>query len=86
MPASNQEILEVLEILMIAAYATTIPNLLLWIWVFGKILKKKDLRKFFTMIVICILMILSLIANMILFQMNYNMFEREIDGKDVTTI
>jgi len=56
---AEEEAIEVYEEINIASYATTVPTLVLWIWEFTKIMRKKDRAKFFGLIVICVLMILS---------------------------
>ena len=45
--------------LNIASYATTIPTLLLWIVVLVRMLIQKAKAKFFALIIICVLMIVS---------------------------
>ena len=50
---------------------TTVPNVILWIWVFARTLRQKDRAKFFGLTVICVLMIASMIASIVLNQLNY---------------
>jgi hypothetical protein len=53
----SAEYAKVLLHLNIASYATTIPTLILWIFVLVRILIQKARAKFFALIVICVLMI-----------------------------
>ena len=56
MPASAEYVKMELH-LNIASYVTTIPTLILWIFVLVRMLIQKARAKFFALIVICVLMI-----------------------------
>ncbi len=58
MPASAEFVKVELHI-NIASYATTIPTLILWIFVLLRMLIQKARAKFFALIVICVLIIVS---------------------------
>ena len=60
----------------IASYATTIPTLIMWIFVFLRMLIQKAKAKFFALIVICILMITTQIAAIVQNQLSYNFYDR----------
>ncbi len=62
--------------LNIASYATTIPTLLLWIVILIRMLIQKAKAKFFALIVICILMIVSQITAILQNQLSYNFYNR----------
>jgi hypothetical protein len=55
--ASASELVKVVMTINITSYATTIPTLLLWIYVLLRILIQKASAKFFALILICVLMI-----------------------------
>ncbi len=63
----------------IASYATTIPTLLMWIFVFLRMLIQKEKAKFFALIVICVLMITTQIAAIVQNQLSYNFYSRLLD-------
>jgi hypothetical protein len=58
MPVTAEEV-EAYKNINIANYPTTIPTLLLWIFVLLRMLFKKAKAKFFALIIICLLMIVS---------------------------
>ena len=64
MSATAEEV-EVYKEINIASLTTNSTNLALWIWVFLRILRQQDRSKFFALIVICVLMIVSLIASIV---------------------
>ena len=56
MPTSA-EVVRVSQHLKITSYITTVPTLVFWSGITGRILFQKDMKKFFWLIVICVLMI-----------------------------
>ena len=54
---ASAEYVKAMMMLNIVSYATTIPTLILWIFMLVRMLIKKARAKFFTLIVICVLMI-----------------------------
>jgi len=66
---SDEEVIEAAKEINIASYATTVPNLVLWIWVFARIMRQKDRARFFALIVICVLMIFSMVASIVYYQL-----------------
>jgi len=71
MSSTEEEAILAEKNINIASYATTVPTLILWIYVFVRIMRSKNRAKFFGLIVICSLMIASMIAGMLLYQLEY---------------
>jgi len=68
---TNEEIIVAYRDINIASIATTIPALMLWLWVFQRIVKLRNRSTFVWLIMICSLMVVGMIASMIYFQLLY---------------
>jgi len=71
MSSREEEYIQADKNVNIASYAATVPNLILWIWVFFRIMRQKERAKFFSLTVICVLMILSMIFGIVAYQLAY---------------
>jgi hypothetical protein len=80
MSSTDEEVIEAYKEINIASYITNVTTLVLWIWVFVRILRQQDRSKFFGLIVICVLMIVSLIADIVLNQLGYTYTYRNETG------
>lgn len=71
MSSTSAEDVKVAYDLKVTCYATTVPTLALWTGVFFRIMIQKDKDKFFALIIICVLMLVSQIANIVLNELYY---------------
>ncbi len=55
----------------------TLPTLALWIGILLRMLISKDRDKFYGLIVICILMIISMVSSIFVYQMEYTDDDRD---------
>jgi hypothetical protein len=77
---SAAEVIKVYEQLDTASYALTLPPLALWLGLLARMLISKDRNKLTPIIVISILMILSLVASMVGWQLFYTYYDRDNNG------
>ena len=80
MSPTNEEVIEMYQVMNIVSWVTTFPVLVLWIWEFVRIMRQKDRAKFFTLTVICFLMIVSLIASIVQGQVAYTCTKGFLNG------
>ena len=71
MSSTSEEDVKVALDLKVTCYVTTVPTLALWTGVFVRIMIQKDKDKFFALIIICVLMLVSQIANIVLNELYY---------------
>jgi hypothetical protein len=74
------EYLKVYKELEITCYALFVPTLALWNGLLARTLISKDRQKLVPLIVISVLMILSLVATIILWQLEYTYNDRKYNG------
>ena len=60
----------------IASYILNVPPLALFTGIFVRVMMSKDRRRLIELIVICILMILTSVANMVFLQLFYTYLDR----------
>jgi len=77
---SDEEEIKVFKQINITSIATTAPNLVLWFWVFHRIMRQTDRAKYRWLIAVSVLMIVSMIASIASFQIDYTFNVRRIDG------
>ena len=80
MSTTAAEVLKVFKDLDITSYALNFPPLALWIGLLARMLISKDRDKLTPLIVISILMILSLGANIVYYQLVYTYNDRYYNG------
>jgi len=78
MSPTEEEVIEVYKEINIASYIAYVPTLILWVWVFTRIMRQRDRAKFFALTIICLLMIVSMIASIVVNQLNYTYTYRSI--------
>jgi len=71
MSSTSEEEVKVAYDLKVTCYVTTVPTLVLWTGVFFRIMIQKDKEKFFALIIICVLMLVSQLANIVLNELYY---------------
>jgi hypothetical protein len=74
--SSQTEWLKALKHLQIASYAFYVPTLALWIGLLGRMLISKDRDKFYGLIVVAVLIIVSFGASMVYYQRWYTMWDK----------
>jgi len=80
MTPDEEETISAYEDINITSYITTIPSLIVWLWTFIRIMGQKDRHKFFSLTLICVLMITSQLAFIIGWQLNYTYTYRFYSG------
>ena len=71
MTSTSEEDVKVALDLKVTCYVTFVPTIVLWTGVFLRIMIQKDKDKFFALIIICVLMLVSQIANIVLNELYY---------------
>ncbi len=74
--ATLEEFFEVYEHTNIASYAFTVPNIAVWTSLLARMLFQKDRDKFSGLIAVCVMMILSLVSSIVLWQLFNTFFDR----------
>jgi hypothetical protein len=65
---TNRDV-DIAKAILISSYPTTVPTFCLWTGVLGRIMVQKEKARFWPLIVISILMIVSQIASMLYWQL-----------------